>query len=73
MKVKKPWGQDIAALSNMAESIVNISLRYPELNRISRLGPLYFIFMSSTPLPPSSILFADIVNLSLFFFPNFAN
>ena len=45
-----------------------ISLRYPELNPISKLGPLYFIFISSAPLPPSSTLFADIVILFLFKF-----
>ena len=27
--IKKGWGQDIAALSNMAEGIVNYSIRYP--------------------------------------------
>ena len=26
--IKKGWGQDIAALSNMAESLVNISIKY---------------------------------------------
>ena len=45
-----------------------ISLRYPELNPISKLGPLYFIFISSIPLPPSCKLFADIVILFLFKF-----
>ena len=28
--IKKGWGQDVAALSNMAESLVNISIKHPE-------------------------------------------
>ena len=28
--IKKGWGQDIAALSNMAESLVNLAIRFPE-------------------------------------------
>ena len=32
--IKKGWGQDIAALSHMAESLVNLSFKYPENNRL---------------------------------------
>ena len=32
--IKKGWGQDIAALSNMAESLVNLSIKYPDKKSI---------------------------------------
>ena len=32
--IKKGWGQDIAALSNMAESFVNLSIKYPDKKSI---------------------------------------
>ena len=35
--IKKGWGQDIAALSNMAESLANLSIRYPEKKSIYKL------------------------------------
>ena len=31
--VKKGWGQDIAALSNMAEALTNLAIQYPQQMR----------------------------------------
>ena len=45
--IKKGWGQDIAALSNMAEAMVNLSIKNPIKAVIIKIG----IMLAIKPMP----------------------